>query len=51
VPTEVRRAAPVNNFLAIDLVVPAVCTPGRQRIEISVGNRTTQADLFTVIVP
>jgi endonuclease/exonuclease/phosphatase family metal-dependent hydrolase len=51
VPTEVRRAAPVNGLLAVDLVVPAVCTPGRQRIEISVGNRTTQADLFTVIVP
>ncbi len=51
VATEVRRAAPVNGFLAIDLVVPTVCTPGRQRIEISVGSRSTQADLFTVIVP
>lgn len=51
VPAEVRRAAPLNSFLAVELVVPAACAPGRQRIEISVGSRTTQADLFTVIVP
>jgi hypothetical protein len=51
VPAEVRRTAPVNNFLAVELVVPLACSPGKQRIEISVGSRTTQADLFTIIVP
>ena len=50
-PAEVRSAHPHNSFLSVQFTVPPACPPGRQRIEISIGNRTTQADLFTEIVP
>ncbi|MFN9895909.1 MAG: lamin tail domain-containing protein [Acidobacteriota bacterium] len=50
-PAEVRAAQPRGNLLSVELTVPAACPPGRQRIEISVGSRTTQADLFTEIAP
>jgi endonuclease/exonuclease/phosphatase family metal-dependent hydrolase len=50
-PAAVRSAHPHNSFLTVQFTVPPACPPGRQRIEISVGSRTTQADLFTEIVP
>ena len=50
-PVEILRAAPQNNLLAVDFVVPSACPLGRQRIEFSVGSRTTQPDIFTEIVP
>lgn len=50
-PAEILGAAPLNSLLAIELIVPPACPLGQQRIEISVGSRTTQPDLFTQIVP
>lgn len=50
-PVEIRRSAPLNNLLAVDFVVPPDCPLGKQRIEFSVGSRSTQPDLFTEIVP
>lgn len=38
-------------FLTIQFQVPANCRPGRQPVEVSVGSRTTQANLFVQIEP